>query len=293
MNTPHADTDFQKLVLQHYDELPPQQKLIADYLLEHLRELPFLSVPELSERCGASEATVVRFAQRLGYDGFSGLKAALSETLRHKVVRSAGLPAAAEALARTPKHDTLVAVAHNEIANIQKSIEDLDREAFQHAAVGLFKADHIYAYGLGISAYLADLFIYLVTQLGMRGTTLSTRHSSPLEQLGPLRPADLLVLFSFPPYSRQTVDVAAHLAERGIPTIAICDRLTAPVAKTARFVLPVRTDNMMFTNSFAAASVLLNALTTEVALRNRDQAADAVARITRILEDDDNLVRNA
>lgn len=279
------EADVKRLVIEAYESLPGQQKLVADYILEHFDEVPFLAVPELAGRSGASEATIVRFAQRIGFDGFAGLKTHLLEQVRERVARPAPEPVAG-LFAHIPQEDILAGVARLELGNIQQSVADLDREAFGRAATALYRADHVFAFGLGISSYLADLATYLLAQVGLRATSLSNRFTSPLEQLVPLRAADCLLVFSFPPYSVPTIDMAREAAGRGIPTVAVTDRLTSPVAQLAKHVLPVRSENMMFTNSIAAISVLLNALATEIALRQQDRAADAVSRITRILAQD-------
>ena len=62
---------FRARILAVYENLSPQQRQVADYVLEHLREVAFSSVPELAVEAGTSEATIVRFAQSVGYDGFS------------------------------------------------------------------------------------------------------------------------------------------------------------------------------------------------------------------------------
>jgi len=80
-----TESELRSLVVQRAADLPPQQRAIADYLLEHLQAVPFLSIPELAHRTGASEATVVRFAQRIGFTGFGELKAALVELLQTRL----------------------------------------------------------------------------------------------------------------------------------------------------------------------------------------------------------------
>ena len=50
-----ADAAYEPLrdrLLSHVNALSRQQRLIADYLLDHLQEVPFLSVPQLAERAG-------------------------------------------------------------------------------------------------------------------------------------------------------------------------------------------------------------------------------------------------
>ncbi len=287
---PAAEDDFKRQLVEHFATLPGQQQVIGNYLLEHLSELPFLSVPELSAACGVSEATIVRFAQRLGYDGFSGLKASLANDLRNRVVKSHELPPRAEQLAKEQGADALQAVARQEVINIEHTLDDVDRRVLGAAAATMFKADHVFTFGLGVSSFLAELLAYLLVQVGVRSTPLSNRFSSPLEQLGTLHRSDVLVLFSFPPYSKRTIELARQAHQDEIPTIAICDRPTAPVAKDAAHVLPVRSDNMMYTNAIGAVSVLLNGLTTEIALRHHDYAARAAARITEVLARDDSLL---
>lgn len=290
MNKIHSEAEFRGLVREHYEVLPPQQQLVADYLLDQIREVPFLSIPELAEKSGASEATVVRFAQRIGYSGFSGLKMDLLDALREKVVSS---PASGPVLsARSDEIESLQAVARQEMHNIERTLEQLDRDELRRVTTALFKADHVYTFGLGVSSYFAELLTYLLAQIGLRSTTLSTRFSSPLEQLVPLRATDLLVVFSLPPYSRPTLEILEKTVERGIPTVAICDRVTAPAASIAGRALAVKSDNLLFTNALAALATLLNALVTEIAVRHQDHAFEALSKINRILSEDRDVIED-
>lgn len=267
-------------------ELPPQQRAIADYLLEHLQSVPFLSIPELARRTGASEATVVRFAQRIGFSGFGELKAALVELLQSRLASVA--PSSEE---EELCEDMLDTVAALEISNIERTIETVDRSTFAAVAEAAFSADHTYTFGMGVSAHLADLAAYTLTQAGVRATALSTRFTSPREQAVALRHGDVLIVFSFPPYSRQSIQLVADASSRGADTVAICDRLTAPAAAAARWALSVKSDNTMFTNAVAAITVLFNALAAEIAASHRERALEAFAHINRVLDDDADVIK--
>src|SRR5690242_15604708 len=54
------------------------ERKIADYVLAHAEEVIYLSITELADRTDTSEASVIRFAQRLGYAGYAALKIALT-----------------------------------------------------------------------------------------------------------------------------------------------------------------------------------------------------------------------
>jgi DNA-binding MurR/RpiR family transcriptional regulator len=277
---PAPDTGFERLVLEHAEELPPQQRVIADYLLDHLETVPFLSIPELARRTGVSEATVVRFAQRLGYEGFSELKMDLVELLKGR------LAGADQVDGPEVADDVLESVASLETANIRASVDRLDRRSFQEVAEAIFRADHTYTFGMGVSAHLAELAAYSLVQVGVRAVALSTRFSAPAEQLVTLTERDLCLALSFPPYSRQTGDVLRESRLVGAATVLICDRLTAPAVRHARWVLPVKSDNLMFTNAIATVTVLCNALAAEIATAHSSVAIEAFSRINRVLTEE-------
>ena len=63
-----------KKILNTYDSLPKQQKKIADFIVLNINEVVFFSITMLASELSVSEATIVRFAQNLGYKGFPELK---------------------------------------------------------------------------------------------------------------------------------------------------------------------------------------------------------------------------
>jgi len=275
-------------VVRNVASLSPQQRVIAEYFLDHMQEIPFLSVPELAERTGASEATVVRFCQRIGYSGYSDLKMALVDLAREGMRTSKtddAIPSDDEA-----GKDFLGAMAKLEQHNISRTLDSIDGRTFHKVAASLFKADHVFTFGLGISAYLADLAAYLFTEHGLRSTCLATRYTSPREQLVVLRPSDLVIAFSFPPYSRQTLEVLEESRDKGVPTVVITDKTTAPGVPLARDALVVSSHGMSFNNATSSVNVLLNALVIEIASRHRGETVDAISRINRILREQTNLV---
>ncbi len=279
-----TQNNFSTMLARKASSLPRQQRLMAEYVLEHLTTVPFLSVPELSRRVGVSEATVVRFAQRLGYPGFSELKMELVDILQDHLHR--GDDETAEEVA----NDIFASVADLEISNINRTVEALDRALFTEIGEALFLASSVFTFGMGVSAHLAELAAYNLLQVGLHTHNLSTRFSSPLEQLVAAKPTDLVMVFSLPPYSRQGLDMLAEAKKIGIQTVAITDRVTAPAARLATWTLPVKSDNMMFTNAVAAVTVLLNALATEIATSHREHAVAALSRINRVLAEDEDVL---
>jgi DNA-binding MurR/RpiR family transcriptional regulator len=284
MPNERSTTDIRDRILEHVDELPPQQRTIADYLLEHLDTVPFLSVPEVARRCGVSEATIVRFGQRIGFSGFAELKMALVELLQDR------LGVDDDRDDDSLGEDLLEAVASHEGRNIRLTVENIDREIFAAIAELIFSADHVYTFGMGISAYLAELAAYTLVQVGVAAHPMSTGFSSPREQIVALKNSDLVLVISLPPYSRQSLELVTAATEAGAATVALSDRLIAPVARRAGLSLAVKSDNLTFTNAVAAMTVVINALATAVATRHPTKAIDAFTKISRVLTDDPDVM---
>jgi len=181
-------------------------------------------------------------------------------------------------------------VARLETENIGASVESLDRALMAEVADALFEARQVNTFGLGISSHFSELAAYLLSRIGIRVRTLPRGYSSPLEPLIALDQSDVVMVFSFPPYLQPTLDVARAARSRGATVVAVCDRATAPVAAHATFTIPVRSANMTFTTSFAAVSVMLNALTATIAVCHPAEAAAAASAITAILGGDDHVI---
>jgi DNA-binding MurR/RpiR family transcriptional regulator len=278
--------DLKSLIRARYAILPANQRKIAEYLLRNLREAPFLSIVELERRSGASRATIVRFARNIGFSGFLELRSRLMEGVQLEMVISEHVPL----LESVGKRDTLALVAQQDVRNVDQTISHLDKQTFQRVVAMFLRASRVYTAGLGISSLMAEILAYLLNQVAVRASPFVHDYETFLDQAPFLSPHDVLVVFSFPPYSRETVDLAKAAQHHSIPVIAITDRLTSPISFYSVEVLAIRSQNMLFTNSFSAISVVINALATEVAFRNKRKALRMMRQVDRLLRETGHFV---
>jgi DNA-binding MurR/RpiR family transcriptional regulator len=275
-----APLDLRSLVQSAYPNLPDNQRKVADVLLQRVREVPFLSVNDLEDLSGSSKATVVRLAQRLGFSGYLELRERLREGVQSELSEREGLPL----LSGKSSEDTLTAVARQDVKNINQTIAQIDPAVFARAAGLITKAARVYTFGLGISSLLAKMLSYSLNQVAVRSMPFGHEHETFFEQIHQVGPSDVAIAFSFHPYSGETVDAARALMSKGVPVVAITDRITSPVSFVSKAVLPIASQNLLFTNSISGISVLINALTTEVALRSKDRATRNLRETEKLLQ---------
>lgn len=60
------------------------EKTVADYILEHPRQVPSMSAEELADASYTSKATIVRLCQKLGLTGYQEFKIRLVEEMSQK-----------------------------------------------------------------------------------------------------------------------------------------------------------------------------------------------------------------
>ena len=79
---------FKERIRENYDELTPGFRKLADFIMDSTLDVAFLTATELSRRVGVDPATVVRFAQELGYSGFRELSREIKRYVRDRVTAS-------------------------------------------------------------------------------------------------------------------------------------------------------------------------------------------------------------
>lgn len=274
---------IQKIILKKLSSFSKNQRKLANYVLENLQTVPLLSVNELAEKADVSTATVVRFARVLGFEGYLEMRNHLMDLLKEKL--SPVDKYRATISKKNEYEDSLGKVAHQVVKNINQTLNLNPLQEFKHIVEHILEADTIYCIGMGISRHMADIMAYLLTLYMKKAIAISNDTLSFKEQIILLTKEDLIIAFSFPPYSRPTVEAAGLAHENMIPVISFTDKKTAPIVEYSTHTLIAKTDNILFTNSLGAISVLMNALVTEIALKQEDKIMESLQKIDKTLND--------
>ena len=68
------DMKLEALVYDNYKSLNENDKYIWKYILNNKKECENMSIQDLAANCNVSHTTILRFAQKLGLNGYSELK---------------------------------------------------------------------------------------------------------------------------------------------------------------------------------------------------------------------------
>jgi DNA-binding MurR/RpiR family transcriptional regulator len=274
-------------ILAVFQRLPANQQKVANYILQQPNELAFVTTDTLARRLKISKPTIVRFAQSLGYDGFTELQKECVGALQSDL---SNMNQVIGDLKRQTRNDALSRVVEAEMENINETLNHSDRDSFNAVVSLLLRSNVVYTMGIGISSLLSQILAYELNQVAISARSIATGPSRFVESLSLAGPKDMVVGFSFPPYSRETVEAAAFARGRGAGVVAVTDTRTAPLTFHASHVIVARTKNMLYTNSIAAVTILINAIVTEIAVKNRRKIAPTMGAVARAMRESDQYI---
>ena len=274
---------IEQKILDILPKLSTNQKRLADFFLEHLHVIPLLSIKDIAKSADVSQASIVRFAKMIGYSGFKELKESVSIVLKNNLSPTERYHFAISEKEKTP--DILKLVTQNIINNINDTVESVNHTVFFDVVDSIIKANRIFCMGQELSFHLSRLLTFLLKLYGYDAQQFTSDFLRYQEQIAYLRRDDLIIVFSFYPYSRETVEAASYARENGLNVIAFTDKKTAPIREHAIHCIQIKTDNIMFSNSLGAITVILNAIVTELNLRDKERTLRAL----KIIEENINL----
>ncbi|MBN2124070.1 MAG: MurR/RpiR family transcriptional regulator [Deltaproteobacteria bacterium] len=266
--------DFEILLSEKRPPLTKIQEKALTYIMDNYEEAIFLTASRLAQRAGVSEATMVRLAQALGFNGFPSMQRTLRREFQDRL-------STVSRLEKTVKRardegDILVKVFQEDLRNLSQSLRDLSEDTFRHAVKEMAGAARVYVIGLN-QAHAPALVLANYLSLIKKGVhLLEPGYGDIWSRIYDLASDDLVIGISISRYTRLTVDVLAYARARGSKVGAISDSLLSPLARHADWVLPVRCRLDSYICSFTAVMSLVNALITAMSVQNPRETLKAL-----------------
>jgi len=263
-----------------FDTLSPKQKKLARFILNSRYFIAFATAEEAGGKVGASAATVVRFAQALGYAGFSDLQAAIQTELPDYLTAVERIQAR---LSAPPVADDIPhQVFYSDINNIQRTARKVLRTDLEAVVNEIRDAERILIIGSGLSASPALFLAHSLKILGFDTRACIHEGLSLAADTAQLDGSWLLIAIDLWRYVRSTVEAVALAQENGARTIAITDNEFSPIVKIAHYALDVVTEGVAHSRSLTAVMALLNVIIAALSYGSPEQAIQALSRVDAI-----------
>jgi DNA-binding MurR/RpiR family transcriptional regulator len=272
MNMPKDSTTLTDLVASAGGELTPTDRRIAAAVLSEPTLLAFGTVSDLASRVGTSRPSVVRFANKLGFDGY----APLQRLVRSDVSRQIARPS--ERIRGDDKTDLSVREAINSaidsvfLAVQEQKIAKLVRPILRAKNVWVLSGETSRAGGLAFQSGLSMIRpgVQMLDDQAL---------GSALSQAGP---GDTAVVFDFFRYRRLVVAATEILAESGAAIVAITDGPLSPLVELTDTWCEISVPPIGPFDSSVPVVAIAELLVSKVAKKLKDEATQRIDRIEEL-----------
>jgi len=265
-------------VRAHGGLLTPTERRIATIVVDSPQIVGFGTVADLADEADAGAATVVRFANKLGYDGFVGLQRAVRRDLSGQL-----RPAAERIREQREGLDHVRDHAAIEQANVAITLTDIDTAATQVVVDRLAdeRSDVLVLSG----AASRGVALQFVIELSQLRTGVAMLDGNPVDAARSLALAGALtgapptiVAIDIRRYDRWVVDTLRLASERGAWVVAVTDSVLSPLASVADHAYLVAAESPGPFDSHVGTLALLDVLVVGVAGADRDRATERLDR---------------
>lgn len=248
------------MIQQCYSSLSKTQRRIADYLLQHPNTGCFLTLKQLSKETHTTEATILSFSRSIGCDSFSDMRTKLQSYISQWMFPSARLKISA--FSEDVPDSVSAAVINSELNALKQSYEHISDQDIDQVLTLLHAARRVYVLASDYTTAVSNVFVERFSRLGLDVRNVGGLEVSPtLYHLAQMGEEDLLVLFSYAPYTRLLFTLAQHLrTARGVRVLCFSDSLSSPGIQCADAALASVNSSPIFFNSITAPISLINLL---------------------------------
>lgn len=265
-------------------QLSANELKIADWILAHPQQAALMTSLQLAEQVNASQSSIIKFAQKMGFKGYSAFKLLLVEELSRK-----------QALESTPvQHnifidDPLAVIAQKLVQAKTDAMfhttNALCFEQFHHAVNWINQAHRVQIVGIGGSALTGKDLAFKLLKLGITALAEQDSHVQ-IATARTLTPQDVQIAISFSG-DRKEVFIAAEAAkQQGAKVIALTAPKKSKLRQLADIALDTIADETQHRSSSIASRTAQNVLTDLLFISLVQQREDSARQLIETISSD-------
>jgi DNA-binding MurR/RpiR family transcriptional regulator len=255
-------------------DLAPAERSVIDFMRREGPSSWTLSAQALGDAAETSAVTVVRTAQKLGYEKLAHLRLALSDYYAAGPRPEERMEATLAAVPVSELLEKDVDVARD---GLETLLRQVSRDDFERAVEILDRSERIVWRGIGPSGYLAQYAALHCERIGHRSVAMTQMGTALADELLTLHSKDAVVVLSYGEVQRHTEVILTQA--KGSDIIVITDHDRNKLADQVTMVLECGRGQEDQFQSHAVTLVLIESLILGVADRNAPRRRRSLAKL--------------
>jgi DNA-binding MurR/RpiR family transcriptional regulator len=261
-----VSTPLSQIIASAGGRLTPTERRIAEAVLADATLLAFGTVSDLAAVVGTSRPSIVRFANKLGFGGFTELQDHMRKRLSaelfrpsQRIRREGGKPVSARADMEQSISSVFEAVGGGRLANLAGKLAKAE-------SVWIISGETSRA---GAHALLSGLSIIRPQVALVEDHTIG-------KDLAGVGPGDVAVVIDFFRYRKTVINAAQILADSGVEILAITDGPLSPLAGLTDIWCELHVPAIGPFDSSLPAVAIAELLVAEVGIQLHDVATERI-----------------
>ena len=231
MSNTSSNSDVLSRVRGFYSSLSSSERKVADFVLEHYQETIRMTLADVAQKSGVSDATVLRFCRSIGYKRWLEFKINLTQTLPNLSEQILDEVVEGDSPGRIAKK-----VFNCSIQALTDTIAVLDETSFKKALDLINNADRILLVGVGTSGPMANEMHNRFLRLGLNCHVQTDSYIQVMES-ALLSSKDLVIVISQTGDSEDPLRTTAIAKSNGCAVIVITGNTASKLTEYADVVL--------------------------------------------------------
>ena len=275
--------DVSQRINSQYASFSKGQKKIANVIINDYDKAAYMTAARLGSLVGVSESTVVRFANALGFEGYSEFQRAVQEMVRTRLTPNQRIEFTKKRIGRS---DILESVMESDIGKIRYTLDRINRQDFYKSVDAILNAKNIYIMGARSAEPVAKILHYNLSMIFDNVKFVNPTSSAEVfEQMLSIGEDDVLFAFSFPRYSSKMVTAVKYAKSKGTQVIVCTDSDISPLVELGTYVLLAQSDMASFMDSLVAPISIINAIIVEITNRREKEITKRFDKLEKLWDE--------
>ena len=221
------------IIHSNYNTLTNTEKKVADYVLENMNSVVYLSITDLAEACHVGESSIFRFCKSLGYKGYQEFKIALA----HSITVDNEIPQLNDYVKMSDTIDEVASkVLNSNISALNETYNLIQIEDISQAVDWLVTSERILFFGVG-SSYVTALEAKNKFMRITNKTECSMDSHFQMMSAALMTERDVALIISYSGSTKDSIEIATKAKECGANVIAITRFVKSPLAQYSDLTL--------------------------------------------------------
>jgi len=266
-----------------YASFTKSQKIIGNYIFEKQEQVIYSSALQMSKELGVSDATIIRFARDLGYEGFTDMRNALRREQKAYEAPDERLLRYKELL--VGKGDSLISqVANADLRQLEHFYNTFDYSLLDAVVEEIYKANKIHIVGIGTDSTVATLLEWYLNVMGFDTECYVDGGFGFARKMTNLKKEDLLIICTTPRHLNDETSIIRIAKKRGTKIVCIAPSKASETTFLCDILLPMENEEHSFLNSYVPYISLCNLLLIKVYEKDEERIMKHLKGTSQFIE---------